>query len=500
MFDIKTKLDKVIEKNLASVEDKLTGLQEELSILLGSSGGMEPKVFARKEKSLRGKITKMEAKRNMIVTHDFQNPEYPYKTHQKYATELAQVSAGIYSGSKKEFVFNMQSHVHVGDFLYDHPSGLRIPKPLITKSKKDSDGLKTYTKGYFATTDKKILQELKDKSGFIDKYLVFKQAKRIVKSNIESLLARTDYMGRVHTSYNKARTQRLTSGGGLNLQNLPSRSSIEVLSELIKTAKRSIIPERKGCLYFEADYSQFEIRVIGEYAEELTMAKAYQDGKDLHTMTACMDLGLTEAQFLALDKKKQKMVRQNGKTSNFSIIYKTSPGGFSRAAKAMYGVIISEEEAGRRIQNFNSLYPQISAFHRKVIKEGQENGYVKTGIGSRRHLLNIKHTDVSKRNADERVACNTGTQGLGAQLLLISAYALDWYIEILGYDARVELTVHDSLNGWFDETIKDEFCHLIKWAMENPPTEIYFDWQFKHMPVVAEVDIGPNWADVKNYI
>lgn len=91
----------------------------------------------------------------------------------------------------------------------------------------------------------------------------------------------SSYDGRIHASYNLTNVvSGRTSSSNPNLQQVPRTPDV-----------RGLFHAPEGRCFFEADYSQLELRIAAHYANEPTMLRIYNEGGDIHTETAMLMTG-----------------------------------------------------------------------------------------------------------------------------------------------------------------------------------------------------------------
>lgn len=276
---------------------------------------------------------------------------------------------------------------------------------------------------------------------------------------------------RLHTSFNQTitATGRLSSSEP-NLQNIPIRTTLG------KKIREAFIVEKKHSLV-SADYSQIELRIIASLANDKKMIGFFNEGKDVHLMTAA------EIREISSEKVTAEM-RRLAKTVNFGIIYGLGKNGLARNAN------ISREKAKQFIEKYFEVYPQIKKYIEKLKKQAEKNGYAETLFGRKRYLPEINSNIQMLRAEAERMAVNMPIQGLAADLIKIAMIELDKRFEKLGDKVKSICQIHDELlfeveNEKIEETIK-----IIKEVMEKPPIEF-------RVPIKVDVRVGKNWGKLK---
>lgn len=254
--------------------------------------------------------------------------------------------------------------------------------------------------------------------------------------------------GRIHTTYSQAMTNtgRLSSSEP-NLQNIPIRSD---LGGTIR--KAFVAPE--GYVLLDADYSQIELRLLAAISGDSDMIQGFQDGEDIHSMTAMKIFGLPKEMIDA-------SMRAAAKRINFSIVYGVSDFGLSQ------DLGISIPEAHRYIEQYYAKYPAISPCLKGFIESGKKNGYVDTMFGRRRILHELSSANRNIRNFGERAAMNTPIQGTAADIIKLAMVRASRSFQAAEIDAKLILQVHDELIVEVSEKDAATAAILLEDAMEN---------------------------------
>jgi DNA polymerase-1 len=298
-----------------------------------------------------------------------------YSANLKY--EIDVVSEEIFSLAGLKF--NLDSPKQMGEVLFKH---LKLPQ-----DKKTATGQ--------ASTNEEVLQRLAPEFPIAAKILDYREIAKLKSTYVDALPelihAKT---GRVHTTFNQtiAATGRLSSINP-NLQNIPIRS------ERGMKIRRAFIPRDENHTLISADYSQIELRLVAEISNEENMLKDFRDGIDIHTATAARVFGVPTTEVTKEMRSKAKMV-------NFGIIYSISAFGLSQRLG------IPRKEAASLIENYFIQYPGIKKYMDDTLVFARENGFVKTIMGRRRYLKDIKSKNFTVRGFAEREAINAPVQGV----------------------------------------------------------------------------------------
>ena len=229
-----------------------------------------------------------------------------------------------------------------------------------------------------------------------------------------------------------ANTGRLSSNDP-NLQNIPVRT------EEGRNIRRAFVAE-KGHELLSADYSQIELRILAHIAGVDTLKQAFQEGVDIHALTASQVFGVP---LEGMDP----MVRRSAKAINFGIIYGISPFGLARQLGVAQG------EAKAYIEAYFERYPGIKDYMERTKKEAHAMGYVTTLLGRRCHLPGINEKNPTHRGFSERAAINAPIQGTAADIIKRAMIVMEKSLSGAGLKARMLLQVHDEL---IFEAPKDE--------------------------------------------
>lgn len=326
--------------------------------------------------------------------------------------ETIQVEQEIFALAGTEF--NISSPRQLGEILFDRLKIIPDPK-------------KTKTKQY--ATGEEVLIELKDKHPIVEKMLDYRSLRKLLSTYVSALpkLIKAG-TGKIHTSYNQAlvTTGRLSSVNP-NLQNIPVRE------ERGREIRKAFIPERKENIFFSADYSQIELRLMAHLSGDPQMIEAFLQKEDIHTATA--------AKIYKVEPQRvSKEMRNAAKTANFGIIYGISAFGLAQRMR------ISRSEARALIDGYFENYPGVREFMDSSIRMARENGYVETMFGRRRYLPDILSRNSVVRGNAERNAINSPIQGSAADIIKIAMIRIQDKLDRENLQSSMILQVHDELN------------------------------------------------------
>ena len=271
---------------------------------------------------------------------------------------------------------------------------------------------------------------------------------------------------RMHPSFNLTNVvSGRTSCSNPNFQQVPRNKTV-----------RGLFHAPEGRCFFEADYSQLELRIAADYANDPTMLKIYAEGGDIHTATA---------KLMTNGREPTKEERGKAKAVNFGFLYGMSARTFVGYAYDSYGVVFSNAEAENFRNLFFAKYSRLLPWHHEQEVLCEALGGVENKFGRFRKLPNIYSEDKHLRSGAVRRAINTPVQGTGSDLLISSATEINKRFK--DYGLKIVGTVHDSILGEFREEDKNWIVEEIKKIMLHPPILDIFGVELK---VGLDVDIG----------
>ncbi len=309
--------------------------------------------------------------------------------------------------------FNTASPAQVGEVLFDH---LKIdPKAKKTKT------------GQYSTTED-ILLKLRDRHPLVDKILELRGIRKLLSTYVNALPALINpQTGRIHTTYN----QTVTATGRLSSTN-PNLQNIPVRTDDGKEIRRAFIPA-DGNVFFSADYSQIELRLVADLSHDKTMLDAFAHGHDIHAITAARIYHKPLEQVTSDERRKAK-------TANFGILYGISAFGLAQRLN------IPRDEAKMLIDGYYTTFPQVRDYIDRSIAQAREKGYVTTLYGRRRMLPDINSRNAVVRGFSERNAINAPIQGTAADVIKLAMVRIYQRFQAEGIKSQMILQVHDELN------------------------------------------------------
>lgn len=374
------------------------------------------------------------------------------ETGRNFTERMQQLETDIYELAGHEFTIT--SPKQVGVVLFDE---LQISAKV----------KKTKTGQY--STSEEVLESLRDKHPIVEKILQHRALKKLLSTYVEALPKLIHpQTGHIHTSFNQAvtATGRLSSSNP-NLQNIPVRG------EDGREIRRAFVPE-EGEVFFSADYSQIELRIMAHLSEDEHMVADFNSGLDIHAATAAR---IFHKPIEEVDRDE----RRKAKTANFGIIYGISAFGLSERMG------VSRGEAKELIENYFSTYPKVREYMNESIERAKQTGYITTQFGRRRYLSDINAGNATVRGYAERNAVNAPIQGTAADIIKLAMVAIDRRLREEKLQTRMILQVHDELNFSVPPTELEQVRHLVVEEMERA-------FQMK-VPLVAECGEGTNWLE-----
>ena len=350
--------------------------------------------------------------------------------------------------------FNIASPKQVGEVLFDK---LRI----VEKAKKTKTGQ--------YVTSEEVLESLRHKHPVVEKILEHRGLKKLLGTYIDALPQLINpRTGRVHTSFN----QTVTATGRLSSSN-PNLQNIPIRDENGKEIRKAFIPD-EGCLFFSADYSQIELRIMAHLSEDKNMIDAFLSNHDIHAATAAKIYKI-DLQNVGSD------MRRKAKTANFGIIYGISVFGLAERMN------VERKEAKELIDGYFETYPGVKAYMDKSIQVAQEKGYVETIFHRKRFLPDINSRNAVVRGYAERNAINAPIQGSAADIIKVAMARIYQRFQTEGIQAKMILQVHDELNFSVPVEEKERVEEIVIEEMEHAYR--------MHVPLKADCGWGKNWLE-----
>ena len=427
---------------------------EDADITLRLKNKLEPELkkndcehlFYEIEMPLMPVLAEMEMNGVMLDTNSLK------ETSNVLTSRMNEIESRIYELAGEKF--NIASPKQVGDILFDK---LKI----VEKAKKTKTGQ--------YVTSEEVLQQLKNKHEIVADILEHRGLKKLLGTYIDALPNLINKRtGHIHTSFNQTitATGRLSSSDP-NLQNIPIRG------EDGKEIRKAFVPEL-GCLFFSADYSQIELRVMAHLSEDENMIRVFREGKDLHAATAA-NIYKKNIEEVTRDE------RTKSKRANFGIIYGITVFGLAERLN------ISRDEAKQLIDGYFETFPQVHDYMENSKKVAREKGYVTTLFGRRRYLPDINSHNATVRGFAERNAINAPIQGTAADIIKIAMIRISKRFKEENIRSKMILQVHDELNFSVYPEEKEQVERIVIEEMQGAIN--------LKVPLVADSGFGENWLE-----
>ena len=374
------------------------------------------------------------------------------ETSQMLTQRMNDIEQEIYQLAGEEF--NIASPKQVGEVLFGKMK--IVDKPKKTKT------------GQYVTSEE-VLQQLKGKSEIVGKILEHRGLKKLLGTYVDALPKLVNpRTGHIHTSFNQTvtATGRLSSSDP-NLQNIPVRG------EDGKEIRRAFVPE-EGCLFFSADYSQIELRVMAHLSGDENMQEAFREGYDIHAATAAKIYHET------MDSVTRDQ-RTKAKRANFGIIYGITVFGLAERLD------ISRHEATQLIDGYFATFPRVADYMEQAKQTARERGYAETLMHRRRYLPDITSHNATVRGFAERNAINAPIQGTAADIIKIAMVRIYDRFRHEGVRSKMLLQVHDELNFSVFPEEREKVEKIVLEEMQGAyPLNV---------PLVADCGWGANWLE-----
>ena len=403
-------------------------------------------LFCEIEMPLMPVLAEMEEAGVMIDTDGLK------ETSRLFTQQMLDLEREIHSLAGTEF--NISSPKQVGEVLFERLA-------LDPKAKKTK-------KGQYVTNEE-VLEALRRKHPVVGKILEYRGVKKLLGTYIDALPQLINpQTGHIHTSFNQTvtATGRLSSSNP-NLQNIPVRDAQG------KEVRKAFIPY-PGQLFFSADYSQIELRIMAHLSQDANLIEAFVQGNDIHAATAAK-----------IFKKPLEEVtsdeRRKAKTANFGIIYGISAFGLAERMG------VSRTEAKQLIDGYFETYPGVKAYMDKSIEMAREKGYTETIFGRRCQLPDINSGNAVVRAYAERNAINAPIQGSAADIIKIAMIRISRRMKQEAFQSKMMLQVHDELNF---SVVPEEKERLQRLVIEEMQAAAQL-----RVPLIADCGWGANWLE-----
>ena len=374
------------------------------------------------------------------------------ETSRIFNERMAEYERKIYEEAGESF--NISSPRQVGDILFGKMK--IVDKPKKTKT------------GQYVTSEE-VLVQLKHKAPIVENILNYRGLKKLLGTYVDALPKLINpCTGRIHTSFNQAitATGRLSSSDP-NLQNIPIRDDDG------KEIRKCFIPE-PGCLFFSADYSQIELRIMAHLSGDDNMVEAFRVGHDIHAATAAK---IWHVPVDAVTAEQRKQAKQ----ANFGIIYGITTYGLAQRMN------IDNREARQLIDDYFATFPKVQAYMEQAKETCRAKGYAETLFHRRRYLPNILSANATVRGFAERNAINAPIQGSEADIIKVAMIRIHQRFQREGIRSKMILQVHDELNFSVYPEEKEQVERIVIEEMQRAyPLSV---------PLTADAGWGNNWLE-----
>ena len=349
--------------------------------------------------------------------------------------------------------FNIQSTKQLGELLFE-----QLGLPVLKKTKT----------GY--STNAEVLEKLKNKHPIIPAIMDYRTLTKLKSTYADGLMKVIHSDGRIRTTFQNlvTATGRLSSTDP-NLQNIPVRT------DLGAEIRKMFIP-KPGYSLVAADYSQIELRVLAHIADDRSMQEAFNQGMDIHTVTASQVFGVSPEQVTTLQRRHAKAV-------NFGIVYGISEFSLSE------DIGVSRYEAKMYIESYLAKYHGVREYMKKVVEDARQQGYTTTMYGRRRYIPELSSSNYNIRQGAERIALNTPIQGTAADLIKLAMLQVHKMLRVHYPEAKLILQVHDELIVECPAEIASDVAQMISTQMEQVAN--------LKVPLIADAKWGKSWYEAK---
>jgi DNA polymerase-1 len=365
---------------------------------------------------------------------------------------IAELEAEIYEAAGREFTIG--SPQQLAEVLFVELG--------LTRKRRGKTGF---------STDARVLGQIRDEHPIVPAVEQWRELTKLKNTYLDALPGLIDpQTGRIHTTFNQvaAATGRLSSTNP-NLQNIPIRSEVG-------RPVRSCFVAPEGQMLLSCDYNQVELRVLAHVAEEDVLREIFASGEDVHSATAAGIIGADPDAITPSERSKAKMV-------NYGIAYGLTDFGLADRLG------ISRIEAHEYIERYFERFPAVQRFIDETIAKAEDDGFVKTLMGRRRRIPELRSSQRQRRSLGERLAVNTVIQGTAADIIKLAMVRCHAALAESGLETRLILQIHDEL---LFEGPADEMERATELVMREMRDAFELD-----PPLEVDAGVGPDWLAVK---
>jgi DNA polymerase-1 len=283
--------------------------------------------------------------------------------------------------------------------------------------------------------------------------------------------------GRIHASYHVART---TSGrascSAPNLQQIPRDPRFRIL----------FVPESGNALVV-ADYSSMELRAAACIAGDLTMTRAFEEGLDLHRITAAH----------MSDKSLEEVTteeRRAAKAVNFGAIYGIGANALVQSAWDSYGLVLDPVEARRWLDAFTVSYPTVVGWRRRHYEQCEAEHCIVIGKDATRGVGRVFLKSHLRADESFHTRSNLPIQGGCADASMLAPAYVDDRLFEAHIDGGLVAWLHDEFVLEVREDRAERAAEILKQSMIDAFAET-----FPGAPLngLVEPQISVNWGEAK---
>lgn len=391
-------------------------------------------------------LAHMESKGVMV------DKEILHKLRSEFSVQIEELENEIFEEAGEKF--NINSPAQLGVVLFEN---LKLPYGKKTK------------RGYSTSAD--VLDKLKGNFPIVDLVLEYRALTKLMSTYIDGMLKLVGTDGRIRPHF----MQTVTATGRLsctepNLQNIP------IKTEQGRRIRKAFVASGEDRILVGADYSQIELRVLAHLSSDKALIDAFNNGEDIHKLTAMKVFGVNSEDVTPL-------LRSRAKAINFGVIYGMSGFGLSE------NLDISMKEADNYIKDYFKKYESVKKYMDDEIKRVKSSGFSTTIFGRKRYIGDINATNFMVRKAAERLAMNSPIQGSAADIIKIAMNNVQNRIEAESNDIALILQIHDELilEGAVEK--KELMAKILKEEMEGAV--------LLSVIMASNVDEGRSWYDLK---
>jgi len=377
--------------------------------------------------------------------------------------KLQQINAEVQEmlGDQIDPDFNLASPKQVKELLYEK---LNLP-----------DNLK-------GSTSKEALDLLVGAHPVIIHILEYRKWAKLYSTYLSGFEKYIHNDNKVYTIYN----QNLTTTGRLSSIE-PNLQNISVRDEEQKDVRKIFIIDN-DYLWMSYDYSQIELRVLAQMANEQNMIEIFSHDGDIHQESARKIFNL------AVNEKVTDQQRRVAKVFNFGIIYGLSEFGLAKDLN------ISFAAAKEFIQKYFESFPAIENFKVETLKFASQHGYVETLTRRSRYVPELHSKIYFQRQAGERAAINMPIQGTAADILKLAMINIFEEFKTQKLKSYMSSQIHDEIIFAVEKSEAKVVQKIIEQEMKKAFNVLKEKFKLTE-PIKVKLTVssseGKNWYELK---